>query len=87
VDITVLAVVMAVLGGSGTVWGPVIGAVSLQYLSEWLRDNFTDYHTFVFGAIIVVAVLILPMGVVTFVKDAWRERRFGPLDAVKAYRL
>jgi branched-chain amino acid transport system permease protein len=87
VDITVLAVVMAVLGGSGTVWGPVIGAVSLQYLSEWLRDNFTDYHTFVFGAIIVIAVLILPMGVVTFVKDAWRERRFGLLDSVKAYRL
>jgi branched-chain amino acid transport system permease protein len=87
VDITVLAVVMAVLGGSGTVWGPVIGAVSLQYLSEWLRDNFTDYHTFVFGAIIVVAVLILPMGVMNFARDAWRERRFGLLDAVKAYRL
>ena len=87
VDITVLAVVMAVLGGSGTVWGPVIGAVSLQYLSEWLRDNFTDYHTFVFGAIIVVAVLILPMGVVTYARDAWRERRFGLLDAVRAYRL
>jgi branched-chain amino acid transport system permease protein len=87
VDITVLAVVMAVLGGSGTVWGPVIGAVSLQYLSEWLRDNFTDYHTFVFGGIIVIAVLILPMGVVTFARDAWRERRFGLLDAVKAYRL
>lgn len=87
IDITVLAVVMAVLGGSGTVWGPVIGAVSLQYLSEWLRDNFTDYHTFVFGAIIVIAVMILPMGVVTFVKDAWRERRFGLLDSVKAYRL
>jgi branched-chain amino acid transport system permease protein len=87
VDITVLAVVMAVLGGSGTVWGPVIGAVSLQYLSEWLRDNFTDYHTFVFGAIIVIAVLILPMGVMNFARDAWRERRFGLLDAVKAYRL
>jgi branched-chain amino acid transport system permease protein len=87
IDVTVLAVVMAVLGGSGTVWGPVIGAVSLQYLSEWLRDNFTDYHTFVFGAIIVIAVMILPMGVVTFVKDAWRERRFGLLDSVKAYRL
>ena len=87
VDITVLMVVMAVLGGAGTVAGPVIGAVTLQYLSEWLRDNFTDYHTFVFGAIIVVAVLLLPMGVVNFARDAWRERRINLFQAVKAYRL
>jgi branched-chain amino acid transport system permease protein len=87
IDITVLAVVMAVLGGSGTVFGPVIGAVSLQYLSEWLRNNLTEYHTFVFGGIIVIAVLILPMGIMNFARDAWRERRFGLLDAVKAYRL
>jgi branched-chain amino acid transport system permease protein len=87
VDITVLAVVMAVLGGSGTVFGPVVGAVSLQYLSEWLRNNLTDYHTFVFGGIIVIAVMILPMGIVNFTRDAWRERRFGLLDSVRAYRL
>jgi hypothetical protein len=42
---------------------------------------------FVSGGIIVIAVLILPMGLVTFVKGAWRERGFGLLDAVKAYRL
>jgi branched-chain amino acid transport system permease protein len=87
VDITVLMVVMAVLGGAGTVAGPVIGAVTLQYLSEWLRDNFTDYHTFVFGAIIVVAVLLLPMGVVNFARDAWREKRINLFESVRAYRL
>jgi branched-chain amino acid transport system permease protein len=87
VDITVLMVVMAVFGGAGTVAGPLIGAVVLQYLSEWLRDNFTDYHTFVFGAIIVVAVLLFPMGVVNFARDAWRERRINLFQAVKTYRL
>jgi len=87
VDITVLMVVMAVLGGAGTVIGPMIGAVSLQYLSEWLRDNLTDYHTFVFGAIIVAAVLILPMGVVNFALDAWKRRRIALFQAVRAYRL
>jgi len=83
----VLMVVMAVLGGAGTVLGPLVGAVSLQYLSEWLRDNFTDIHTFVFGGIIVIAVLILPMGIVNVTRDAWRERRIALLQAVKAYRL
>jgi branched-chain amino acid transport system permease protein len=87
VDITVLMVVMAVLGGAGTVLGPVLGAVSLQYLSEYLRDNFPDYHTLIFGGIIVVAVVLLPMGVVSFTREAWRRRRIGLLDAVRAYRL
>jgi branched-chain amino acid transport system permease protein len=87
VDITVLMVVMAVLGGAGTVLGPVIGAVSLQYLSEWLRDHFPDYHTFVFGGIIVVAVLVVPMGIVNFTRDAWRRRRIALFESVRQYRL
>ena len=87
VDITVLMVVMCVLGGAGTVLGPVIGGVLLQYLSEWLRDNFTDYHTFVFGAIIVIAVLVLPMGIVNFARDSWKRRRIAPFEAVRQYRL
>jgi branched-chain amino acid transport system permease protein len=87
VDITVLMVVMAVLGGAGTVLGPMIGAVGLQYLSEWLRDHVTDYHTFIFGAIIVVAVILLPMGIVNFTREAWQRRRIALLDAVRAYRL
>jgi branched-chain amino acid transport system permease protein len=87
VEITVLMVVMCVLGGAGTVLGPVIGAVSLQYLSEWLRDNFTDYHTFVFGAIIVIAVLVVPMGIVNFVRDAWERRRIALFEGLREYRL
>ena len=42
VDITVLMVVMVVIGGSGTVLGPLLGAVVLQFLSEYLRQNYTD---------------------------------------------
>jgi branched-chain amino acid transport system permease protein len=87
VDITVLMVVMAVIGGAGTVVGPVIGAVGLQYLSEWLRDNLTDYHTFVFGGIIVLAVMLMPMGLVNFAREAWKERRFALFKATRRYRL
>ncbi|MEK6192559.1 MAG: branched-chain amino acid ABC transporter permease [Chloroflexota bacterium] len=87
VQITLLMVVMAVIGGSGTVVGPVLGALGLQFLSEYLRDNLTDYHTFVFGVIIVVAVILLPQGLVRFVREGWRTRRFSLLDNVRAYRL
>jgi branched-chain amino acid transport system permease protein len=87
VDITVLMVVMVVIGGSGTVIGPVIGAVALQYLSEWLRTNYTDLHTLIFGAIIVLAVLLLPMGAVTFARESWAQRRISLLTTIRAYRL
>jgi branched-chain amino acid transport system permease protein len=80
-------VVMAVIGGAGTVIGPVIGAVALQFLSEYLRDNVTDYHTFIFGAIIVVAVILLPQGIVNFVRDARRKEGVSLLESVRAYRL
>jgi branched-chain amino acid transport system permease protein len=87
VDITVLMVVMAVIGGTGTVVGPVIGAVTLQFLSEWLRTNYTDWHTFIFGGIIVLAVVLLPMGAVSFARESWARRRITLLDTVRAYRL
>jgi len=87
VDITVLMVIMCVLGGAGTVIGPVIGAVGLQYLSEWLRDNFTEYHTLIFGALIIAAVLLVPMGIVNFTRDAWKRRRLAFLDSIRQYRL
>jgi branched-chain amino acid transport system permease protein len=87
VNITVLMVVMVVIGGSGTVIGPVIGAVSLQLLSEYLREHFTDAHTFILGAIVIVAVLLLPEGAVSFIGASWRDRRLSLLDNVRRYRL
>jgi branched-chain amino acid transport system permease protein len=87
VDITVLMVIMAVIGGSGTVIGPLVGAVGLQFLSEYLRQNFTDYHTFIFGAIIIVAVVLLPEGAVRFASETVRQRRLPIMDNLRRYRL
>ena len=87
VQITVLMVVMAIIGGSGTVIGPVIGAVSLQFLSEYLRVSFTTGHQFIFGAIIVAAVIFLPQGVVGFSVDSLKARRLLLLDTIRRYRL
>jgi branched-chain amino acid transport system permease protein len=87
VDITVLMVVMVVIGGSGTVLGPLLGAVALQYLSEYLRQHYTDLHTFILGGIIIVAVVLLPQGVVNYAREAARSREFSLLRNVRRYRL
>jgi branched-chain amino acid transport system permease protein len=87
VNFTVLMVIMVVFGGSGTVVGPVIGATVLQFLSEYLRQHVTTGHDFIFGAIVIVAVVLLPQGVVNFSRTAFRERRLSLLDNVRRYRL
>jgi branched-chain amino acid transport system permease protein len=87
VEITVLTVVMVVIGGAGTVFGPLIGAVILQFLSEYLRQNFLDWHLFIFGAIIVLAVIFLPEGIVNFVRDARKNKRISFMDAIRRNRL
>ena len=87
VEITVLTVVMAVIGGAGTVIGPLIGAVTLQFLSEYLRTNFLDLHTFIFGAIIIVAVLFLPQGAMNFAREAGSGRGVSFLANLRRHRI
>jgi branched-chain amino acid transport system permease protein len=87
VDITVLMVIMVVIGGSGTVLGPLLGAVALQYVSEWLRQNFTEVHTLILGGIIIAAVILLPQGAVNYVREARQSGEWSLLANVRRYRL
>jgi branched-chain amino acid transport system permease protein len=87
VEITVLMVAMAVIGGAGTVLGPVIGAAGLQLLAEYLRQRYLNLHLIVFGSLVVAVVVLMPEGVVSFAMGAWRERRLGLLDTVRRYRV
>jgi branched-chain amino acid transport system permease protein len=87
VNITVLMVVMVVLGGSGTVAGPVIGAVAVAYGQEWLRSHFPESHELMLGALIIVAVVLIPQGATSYVRDAITTRRFSLLENVRRYRL
>lgn len=87
VEITVLMVVMVVIGGSGTVLGPVLGAIGLQFVSEWLRQTFPTAHTLLLGALIIVAVILLPQGLVNYVREARASGDFSLLSNVRRYRL
>jgi branched-chain amino acid transport system permease protein len=84
---TVLMVIMVVIGGSGTILGPIVGAVGLEALSQYLRINLDNYNQLVFGAIIVIVVVFFPQGVVNFFRDAWSTRRLSLLDNIRRYRL
>jgi branched-chain amino acid transport system permease protein len=60
---TITMIVMALFGGKGTVWGPVLGAVALFVFQEVVWAKFIYLHQLLFGAIIVGVVILMPRGV------------------------
>jgi branched-chain amino acid transport system permease protein len=86
-NFTVLMVIMVVIGGSGSVIGPLVGAAGLELLAQYLRINLGTYNQLIFGAIVVVVVVFFPQGVVNFFRDAWQTRRLSFLDNIRRYRL
>jgi branched-chain amino acid transport system permease protein len=60
---------MVYIGGTGTVVGPVIGAVFFVGLREFLLRNLGEYHLIVFGVLFILVVLFLPGGIV----EAWEK--------------
>jgi branched-chain amino acid transport system permease protein len=64
VDFTLLPIAMALLGGMHSTWGPVVGAVVLGVVSEFLKLQIPYGHLLVYGVIIVITILFFPQGIV-----------------------
>ncbi len=56
------ALMIAYIGGLGTVAGPVIGGIFFIVVRYYLAANLTDVHQVIFGALFVIVVLLLPGG-------------------------
>lgn len=66
---TVELVMMTMLGGLGTVAGPVIGAASIYWLRDVVWARFLDYHLIVQGVLLILIVLFLPEGIMGTLGD------------------
>jgi branched-chain amino acid transport system permease protein len=62
IGLNVKMIIMAVFGGPGTVFGPVVGALSLSAVSELLSSEITSLAGLFFGVVVVVAVVVMPRG-------------------------
>ena len=65
---------MVVVGGAGTLRGPIVGAVVLRALPELLR-GLQDYRFTVYGALLVVMMLFQPMGLLGDDSAVWKALR------------
>ncbi len=64
-------VLMAILGGKGTIWGPVIGALIFHVFKETFWTFFLGWQQVALGALIVVIVVFFPEGIMGFVRERW----------------
>ena len=76
-------IVVVLFGGSGTVWGPIVGAGIVMTLRELLWAEFPEVHLALLGVLLLVVVLYLPGGIVSLAR---RDRQRRP-DVAKAEEI
>jgi ABC-type branched-subunit amino acid transport system permease subunit len=66
VGASTLVLLWVVLGGRGTLIGPIVGAILLSYLTATLSGSLLDTWLVVIGIILVAVILVLPSGIFGF---------------------
>jgi branched-chain amino acid transport system permease protein len=83
-DFSVLLAMMAIIGGIGTVWGPVAGAFLVTPLQEILQAKLggalQGLHLVIYGTVLILVVILLPQGIVPTL-GAWGKRALGRREA------
>ncbi|MEG0938167.1 branched-chain amino acid ABC transporter permease [Comamonas sp.] len=70
--------IMALLGGAGALFGPILGAVPLVLLFEYLGANFPNHFSILLGLVFIVIVYFIPQGL-----SGVLARLFGKTSAKK----
>src|ERR1035437_7355563 len=75
--VTIAIVLMTFLGGRGTLWGPVLGAVILESGQQLLTYQLgaVQLYLIAYALIFLVIILLLPRGILPTIEDRLRLRR------------
>lgn len=70
--IGVAILLMPIIGGIGTIWGPVIGGVVYGLIHEELVASFPQLHLLIYGSLLILIVLFEPGGIVGLLDRSFR---------------
>jgi ABC-type branched-subunit amino acid transport system ATPase component/ABC-type branched-subunit amino acid transport system permease subunit len=75
--VSVQVVLAVLLGGRGTIWGPVLGAFILEPLNEITNERFAggNERLIIFGGLLALVVLLLPRGIIPSIAELGERRR------------
>lgn len=71
-NISIITILVSIIGGVGTIWGPPVGAVIMVLVQELFRSSFlglapdwvSRMHALVFGLLVILTILYLAGGVI-----------------------
>jgi branched-chain amino acid transport system permease protein len=72
-----LPILMAIFGGIGQIYGPLMGAAVFAYLQETLQTKFPEAYMLIFGLVLIATVLFMPNGLASVVEWVRRKLRRG----------
>jgi branched-chain amino acid transport system permease protein len=65
-------VIMALLGGAGRLFGPLLGVVPLVFLFEFLSANFPNFYSILLGLAFILIVYVVPNGIAAIIEAGWK---------------
>ena len=75
-------VIFVAVGGRGTLSGPIVGALAVNYLYSWLTSNSPDAWPFVLGLLFVLVTIYLPKGMMG-IWHSWTEMPISKTGPVR----
>jgi branched-chain amino acid transport system permease protein len=83
-EISVQIAIITMLGGAGTLLGPIIGAALLLTAQEIFKNQFKESHLLIYGILIVIVVLFVPEGIVGGLQQLFRKQTKPPAANAQA---
>lgn len=77
-------VLMPMLGGRGTIWGPVIGAVIFHLTQEFFWIYLLGWQRVAMGLLIVVIVVFFPQGILGWIQERRRQKAYNAAQTATA---
>jgi branched-chain amino acid transport system permease protein len=71
IDYTLQMIIATIIGGPGTIFGPLIGAAVFQLLNTYLWGRFIALHPTFLGLIIIFFIVFMPRGLMPLVRGAY----------------
>ncbi len=89
-NISIITILVGIIGGVGTIWGPAIGALIMVFVQELFRSAIfglapywvSGLHALIFGILVIVVILYLPGGVVGDWKLLVKKLKFSKSSEV-----